>query len=213
MYTYYIFTLLALFMVNNWRTEIIPVQEAQEDVAADEWVLFESQFRDGQVYLRWQTELAKRPKGFEIERSSDGESYEPIGKVSGKTRSNKQQYRYRDVLPLPGQLYYRLRLVNAAGESSYSEIITVENPADPTPEFFVKSTGMAFTTYFPASTEGRTVVRMLDEEGLVAYEEELPEGLQSWGLLWEEDLNEPKYLLQIVLRGKTFYQWVEKDNS
>ena len=54
---------------------------------------------------------------------------------------------------------------------------------------------------------------MLDETGLVAYEAELPEGLQSWGLLWDDDLAERRYLLQIVLRGKTFYQWVEKDNS
>ena len=125
MRSYHFFTLLALFMVNNWRAEIVPTRQP---VASDEWVLFESQFLDGQVYLRWQTELEKKPKGFEIERSSDGESYEPIGKISGKTRTNKQQYRYRDVLPLPGQLYYRLRLVDAAGESSYSDIITVEKP-------------------------------------------------------------------------------------
>lgn len=214
MRAYHFFTLFALFTVQSWQNDYLPMlTQASEVNNVDDWVLFETSFKDGQVYLRWQTQLDKRPKGFEIERSRDGENFEAVGKISGKTKSNRQQYRYRDVFPSPGNIHYRLRLVDSSGESSYSEVESIENPVPTTAGFSLRNYESAFTVYFPATTEGRTALRLLDPNGVVIHEEDLPEGLQSWGLLWEEQHTNESYLLQIVLRGKTYYQLINRKDS
>ncbi|MEL7534432.1 MAG: hypothetical protein AAFN10_24210 [Bacteroidota bacterium] len=214
MRAYHFFTLFALFTVHSWQNDYLPsLPQATASISSNQWVAFESNFKNGQVYLRWQTKLDKRPKGFEIERSRDGESYESVGKISGKTKNNKQQYRFRDVFPSPGKIYYRLRMVDAKGESSYSEIQALNNPTPEAKVFSLQNYETAFTVYFPAYTEGRTALRLLDSQGEVVHQEDLPEGLQSWGLLWDEAHTSESYLLQIVLKGKTYYQLIERKDS
>ncbi len=214
MRAYHFFTLFALLTVHSWQNDYLPtLQLAETSDVSNQWVTFESNFKNGQVYLRWQTKLDKRPKGFEIERSRDGETYESVGKISGRTKNNRQQYRFRDVFPSPGDIHYRLRMVDAKGESSYSEIVRVNNPAPSAKVFSLQNYETAFTVYFPAYTEGRTALRLLDAEGQVVHQEDLPEGLQSWGLLWDDEHTSDSYLLQIVLKGKTYYQPIERKNS
>lgn len=210
MRAYQFFTLFALLTINSWQNEYLPLVSSQAEA---DWVAFESNFKDGQVYLRWETKLEKRPKGFEIERSRDGENFTPLSKVSGKTKNNRQKYRFRDVFPSPGTIHYRLRMVDASGESSYSAVETLENPSLPNESFSLQNRPTAFTVYFPEYTEGRTALRLLDQEGEIVHEEDLPEGLQSWGLLWEEEHTSSSYLLQIVLRGKTYYQPIAREDS
>lgn len=214
MRAYQFFTLFALLTVQSWQNDYLPsLTQASEGISNNNWVVFESNFKNGQVYLRWQTQLEKRPKGFEIERSRDGETYEPVGKISGKTKNKKQQYRFRDVFPSPGTIHYRLRMVDATGESSYSEIQTLDNPAPAAEVFSLQNYPTAFTVYFPTYTEGRTALRLLDAQGEVIHQEDLPEGLQSWGLLWDDEHTSASYLLQIVLKGKTYYQPIERRDS
>ncbi|MFK7924839.1 MAG: hypothetical protein AB8H47_22965 [Bacteroidia bacterium] len=214
MRAYHFFTLFALFTAQSWQNDYLPMlNQPLEADNIEDWVLFESNFKDGQVYLRWQTQLDKRPKGFEIERSRDGKNFEAVGKISGKTKNKQQQYRFRDVFPSPGTLHYRLRLVDASGESSYSAVESIENPVPTTEDFSLKNYESAFTVYFPATTEGRTALRLLDPNGGVVHEEDLPEGIQSWGLLWEAQHTNKFYLLQIVLRGKTYYQPITRQDS
>ncbi|MEL6591856.1 MAG: hypothetical protein AAFQ87_07280 [Bacteroidota bacterium] len=213
MRAYHFITLFALLTVHSFQQDYLPRLRISEETQTEEWLRFESQLKDGQVYLRWQTKLDKRPRGFEIERSRDGQTFEAVGKVSGKTKNKKQQYRYRDVFPSPGTLFYRLRLVDATGESTYSEVKELSNPATPSEAFSFKNYSSAFTVYFPVQTEGKTGLRLLDPTGAVVHEENLAEGLQSWGMLWEDRHTSDEYLLQIVLRGKTYYHTISRRDS
>ncbi len=187
---------------------------AQDDFQPEVWRLFESEVREGQVFLRWQTKLEELPKGFDVERSVDGRNFSLIGKVNGKAKgSEKQQYRYRDPLAVPGQIFYRLRLVDAQGTSSYSDVQRVQYEMMESTEIQINPnpSHQAFTVYFPVETKGKTVVRLLDEQGTVIHEEGLVAGIETWGLLWEQGHEDKRYLLQLVLRGKTYWKWVERE--
>ena len=57
-----------------------------------------------------------------IERSANGRDYEEIGR---EPISHMGDYYYTDEQPLPGTSFYRLKLVEKAGGSGYSEIKTI----------------------------------------------------------------------------------------
>lgn len=74
------------------------------------------------VKLKWATEAELNNKGFEIERSLDGETFTKLAFVEGAgTTTAKQNYAYVDRKPSVHN-YYRLKQVDFDGEYEYSEI-------------------------------------------------------------------------------------------
>jgi hypothetical protein len=78
--------------------------------------------------LNWSTSSEQDNKHFEIERSSNGTSFEKIGVVSGNgTTSSIHNYSFLDKTPLFKKSYYRLKQVDLDGRFEYSKIIYVNN--------------------------------------------------------------------------------------
>ncbi|MBS1617183.1 MAG: T9SS type A sorting domain-containing protein, partial [Bacteroidetes bacterium] len=79
-------------------------------------------------YLRldWATASEINNRGFEIQRSTDGISYETIGWVDGHGNSNtKIDYSYDDKTVIPNSIYYyRLRQLDFDGKDDYSNIVS-----------------------------------------------------------------------------------------
>lgn len=84
---------------------------------------FTGMCRDGAVPLRWTT-AAPAGHDFVIERSTDKMNFSPVGSVMANTSDN---YSWTDQSPLPGTLYYRLKITKDNGESLYSSIIGVSS--------------------------------------------------------------------------------------
>lgn len=84
------------------------------------------------VTLDWGTVSETNNAGFDIERSTDGATFEKIGYRSGAgTTSEAQSYRFVDrTLPFAGELFYRLRQVDVDGTDEYSEPLRVQIRAD-----------------------------------------------------------------------------------
>ncbi|MEM6632341.1 MAG: T9SS type A sorting domain-containing protein [Bacteroidota bacterium] len=77
--------------------------------------------------LWWATAIETNNSHFEIERSSDGFSYEVIALVEGMgTAFEAQEYSYTDSMAGPGWHYYRLKQVDLNGEYEYFSIREVE---------------------------------------------------------------------------------------
>lgn len=78
--------------------------------------------------LQWTTASEERTASFDIQRSADGVQFTTIGQVaaSGTTTINKQ-YRYTDDVSNNVQpvYYYRLKMIDDNGQSTYSAIITL----------------------------------------------------------------------------------------
>lgn len=80
-----------------------------------------------QIQLTWQTATEINNKGFEIQRSSNGASWENLGFVAGAgTTTAHQQYQFTDVAPLAGKNYYRLVQYDIDLQTSFSKSIQID---------------------------------------------------------------------------------------
>jgi hypothetical protein len=77
-------------------------------------------------FLEWQTATERNNSHFEVERSTDGVTFEKIGEVAGKGNSTGlTNYTFEDKDPLSGVNYYRLRQVDFDGAFEYSAVRSV----------------------------------------------------------------------------------------
>jgi len=92
-----------------------------------EWLDFSGKWAGKTVALTWATATERGNRGFDVERSDNGISFEKIGFVPGRgTTSAPQPYTFDD--PEAAQTrasvrYYRLRQVDTDGSSSYSKTL------------------------------------------------------------------------------------------
>lgn len=77
--------------------------------------------------LRWTTASEVNSARFEVERSQDGLTFEPIGTVAAAgTSATTRTYTFTDArLPATALRYYRLRQLDANGTATYSPVRTV----------------------------------------------------------------------------------------
>ncbi len=82
---------------------------------------------DQEVLLEWETGSETNNDRFELERSSDGQTFKKIGEVAAAGFENSgERYEWIDKTPLPAISYYRLKQVDLDDKSTYSEIRAVE---------------------------------------------------------------------------------------
>ena len=94
----------------------LPIELVQFDAAAE----------GNTVLSTWSTAAEMDNDYFEVERSSDGNSFEPIGTVEGAGFSQGLlNYAHVDGTPLSGTSYYRLKQVDFDGTATYSQVVPV----------------------------------------------------------------------------------------
>jgi hypothetical protein len=81
---------------------------------------------DGSVKLNWATSQEQNSGYFDLERSGDQAEWSKIGSVKAKGYSSTTtNYFYTDRLPLDGDGYYRLKMVDLDGKFKYSKTVSV----------------------------------------------------------------------------------------
>ena len=87
---------------------------------------FSASVISGDVYLKWTTATETNNRGFEIQRSNNGE-FATIGFVKGNgTTSETQSYSFIDKKVEAGQYSYRIKQTDLNGQFSYSNVIEVD---------------------------------------------------------------------------------------
>ncbi len=78
------------------------------------------------IQLTWATAIEVNNKGFQVERSLDGQTWSTIGWVDGHDNSTVQQnYSYNDMDVTPNvRYYYRLKQVDFDGAFEYTDLVT-----------------------------------------------------------------------------------------
>jgi choice-of-anchor B domain-containing protein len=79
--------------------------------------------------LSWTTATEVGSDYFDVERSTDGLAFAPIGRVSAAGNSNQtEEYQFDDERGLAGRNFYRLRQVDLDGQITFSEVrlVTLE---------------------------------------------------------------------------------------
>ncbi|MEM7104302.1 MAG: CRTAC1 family protein [Bacteroidota bacterium] len=102
------------------------VSEA-ETLLSVEMLDFNAMLSDNRsVDLKWETASEFNNEWFFIERSTDGSTFEEIGRLQGAGTSNDvQAYMFKDPEPQLSDNYYRLRQLETGGLITYSEVKVV----------------------------------------------------------------------------------------
>lgn len=92
---------------------------------------FRAEAKNNETLLTWATLSEDRNKGFDIERSNDGQRFESLGFVASKAENgysnSKLEYTFSDNSPKAGKNYYRLKQADFDGTFSYSKVAFVNN--------------------------------------------------------------------------------------
>jgi pectin methylesterase-like acyl-CoA thioesterase len=90
-------------------------------------VSFTGSYNNRVVTLNWKTANELGTKEFVVERSKDASNYTAIGTVRAANASGANQYSLVDASPFAGMNYYRLKMVDISGSSTYSKAVTINN--------------------------------------------------------------------------------------
>ena len=76
--------------------------------------------------LSWTTTDEQNTSYFDVQRSTDGSSYKSVGTVKAKDLAGRgNDYQYTDTLGLAPTYFYRLRMVDLDGRSTYSQVVVI----------------------------------------------------------------------------------------
>lgn len=118
--------------------------------------------------LSWTTSEEINTASFDIQRSGDNQAFTSIGTVVAQgNKSTTTDYTFTDASPLNGNNYYRLKMVDLDGKSTYSKTVLLNfgsalslhispNPAHGTANLFVGNASDAFSIQI-VDLNGQTV--------------------------------------------------------
>jgi hypothetical protein len=136
-------------------------------------VSFTAVAREHTSYLEWFTSEEVNSSHFDIERSDNARSWQPIGSVVARgegiaTPSASLQYAFTDKTPLNGPNFYRLKMVDKDETFAYSRIVKVE--MDGQPEWAVYPNPVAEKLFFSQSIrQNLASARLTDAAGRTVY--------------------------------------------
>jgi hypothetical protein len=88
---------------------------------------FDAKKEQTAVAFTWTTAQEVNNKGFAVQRSQDGQKWTNIAEIAGNgTRSGTHTYSAKDVLPIAGLNYYRLKQEDLDGASVYSAVKVID---------------------------------------------------------------------------------------
>lgn len=141
-----------------------------------ELLTFNAQKKDKAVMVTWKTAQEQHSSHFEVERSAGNNRYVGIGTVSatGNTTSGAA-YSFTDPLPLKGNNFYRLKLVDDDGSFTYSRIVSLNFSSIATVVLSPNPARGRLHVQLP-SGHGYTALGIVDVSGKQVMQSKLAEG-------------------------------------
>ncbi len=144
-------------------------------------ISFQAQKQNGKIsLLSWQTSSETNSAWFIVERSADALTFLPIGRVAAAGNSNTiSHYTFRDLQPLKGFNYYRLKLVDADNRFRYtpSRVLQFEEMYDNLITCYPNPTnGLVNLIVTDGIRNANTVINISTENGVVVSQIKLAPG-------------------------------------
>lgn len=160
-----------------------------------ELVSFTAQLRNSQVQLNWTTASEKNNRGFEVQRSANGEQFSTVLYKEGRgTTAARTNYEAVDSKPMPGLSYYRLKQIDTDGKVSFTPPVAIKNASLIEATFYPNPTNGPLTISLPqARTESAVRVSISDLMGRVVKEQTL----SSAGEVDLSQLNAGTYIVTV----------------
>lgn len=144
------------------------------------WLSFTGKETNATVQLNWSTASEVNNVQFNVERSTNGVSFETIGTVQAETgQSDIHHYTYTDLFPLKTISYYRLRQLDRDGKSVLSSVIQFRGVTSSDLKIWsVPETGI-IRVYVPLNSPSVTGVEIYDLNGRKMLKKQLLSGLND----------------------------------
>ena len=164
------------------------------------------QYTNGISLLNWNTSTEVNGSRFEIEHSTNGASFDPIGTVPAVGNSSaKVYYKYDDKQVTPGVNYYRLKIYDRDGQYTYSNIVTINavikgvNITGVYPNPFMDKVQMTIST----ETNQQVIIRLFDNVGRLVktQAEQVDKGLSNLTLNNLSTLHSGFYMMEVNVDG------------
>jgi len=165
-------------------------------------------------HLSWRSSNEINTEEFEVERSYNGTSYEPIGTVSA-SGADGSTYSFDDKTAAGNVVYYRLKEMDYTGPSKFSSVVIIRKGA-------LQETGVTilnnpfrdnFTVSISSPVQSKVAINLMDITGKLLYTR-TTEALSSGFITITPDSKEISagvYLVQVIVNGKTFTKKVIKE--
>lgn len=158
---------------------------------------------NGQVLLEWSTASELNNDYFVIERSKDGNNYEPISKIMGNgTTQEVKRYETTDYQPLNGKNLYRIKQVDFDGTAHYSHIAVVNLTQSRHFSLGPNPVTNQLSVQLPLSDKS-TKIRLLNMAGQTLRSEFLPAGQREWKIQLGS-VSPGIYLIEVDQQGFIF---------
>jgi hypothetical protein len=125
-------TSLTLFADFTVQTQNVCNEQIIGTGASDCEIILPVEFRDIRaeakppegILLHWETSFESKNAGFEVQHSTDGQNFEPVGFVEpAQEAANGASYRFLHPEPQEGLNYYRLRQIDRNSTSRLSPVV------------------------------------------------------------------------------------------
>jgi len=155
---------------------------------------FEAVAEKATVKLHWSTATEDNASHFEVERSTDGESFAPIGRVDAVGNIGRNQdYAFTDLEAPAGIQYYRLHMVDLDESFAFSQVAQVRVEA--VGALRVYPNPAQTTVFIDGKMTESTKVRILDGTGRTLLTR------KGAGLIDISDLHTGIYLVETMREG------------
>ena len=201
--------------IDNETRFSIPYMGADENVGSPLPVTlstFTATTKAADALLTWTTVSETNNKGFEVERSLNGSTFEKVGFVKGAGKSNRtSNYGLTDVkafdVTQSNVLYYRLKQLDFDGEYSYSQVVRVTKNAEAANALSVYPNpySSAYGVSFNAAKDGVATIEMLDIQGKVVatLDAIITTGNNLVPITEANNLNKGIYFVRLTVNGET----------
>ena len=137
-----------------------------------EFLSLEAIAKARQVDLHWLTASESNSDYFQVERSSDGAHFEPLGRVEAAGFSQAlREYTFIDPAPVKGVNYYRLEQVDTDGQRKYSNMVSATYHWSNVPlTVYPNPANESVWAAFEMPTEGSVRWRIMDASGRIVQD-------------------------------------------
>jgi hypothetical protein len=137
---------------------------------------FDAQVSNCIVALTWEAQSESSFKHYEVEYSSDGRTFQSIAILSPAHNVGAQKYAYVHNDPQQGNIYYRLKMSDIDGRSTYSKTIVMKIDCSRSSLIVYPNPVTDMLNINLANAEGNPTARLLDNNGKLIYMTTLKSG-------------------------------------
>ena len=181
-------------------------------VLAGESLVLNAVLQGTESSLNWTILTGNSIDHFEIERSTDNVNFRKVGMLSQPVKQNEMQaFTYKDdVSRLSDEvLYYRIKVVAASGEFTYSNIVALRKQKTNIPlKLMPNPAGAEIALSFEADNAEEINIRMVDNNGKVVYmqKQKVLKGMNVIRLTDLSRFSNGTYTMQVQMNSKVLSQ-------